>query len=135
MTVRVDTAPEAATQPVPTPAGCPLAGSSACVRGAKQPELLQVSVITENPAAAAAFYAALFYATYRMLASGKRDFSLYNRLWPWDHAAGILLHAEAGGYSARVDHAPYRPIDRVQGLLSAPNEETWREIDAFLRPA
>lgn len=72
---------------------------------------------------------------YRMLASGRQDFSLYNRLWPWDHAAGILLHAEAGGYSARVDHARYRPIDRVQGLLSAPNEQTWREIDAFLRPA
>jgi fructose-1,6-bisphosphatase/inositol monophosphatase family enzyme len=72
---------------------------------------------------------------FRMLASGQRHFSVYNRLWPWDHAAGVLLHAEAGGFTARVDRIPYRPIDRAQGLLSAPDEETWRRIDAFLKPA
>lgn len=71
---------------------------------------------------------------YRMLASGQRHFSVYNRLWPWDHAAGVLLHAEAGGYTARVDGVPYRPIDHAQGLLSAPDLETWRRIDAFLKP-
>jgi fructose-1,6-bisphosphatase/inositol monophosphatase family enzyme len=71
---------------------------------------------------------------YRMLASGGRHFSIYNRLWPWDHAAGVLIHSEAGGYTARVDGTPYRPIDRAQGLLSAPDEATWRRIDAFLKP-
>jgi fructose-1,6-bisphosphatase/inositol monophosphatase family enzyme len=71
---------------------------------------------------------------YRMLSSGQRHFSVYNRLWPWDHAAGVLIHTEAGGYTARVDRVPYRPIDRAQGLLSAPDEETWRRIDAFLKP-
>ncbi len=71
---------------------------------------------------------------YRMLATGRHHFSVYNRLWPWDHAAGVLLHAEAGGYTARVDRIPYRPIDRAQGLLSAPDRETWDRIDAFLKP-
>ncbi|MCG8547813.1 MAG: inositol monophosphatase [Alphaproteobacteria bacterium] len=71
---------------------------------------------------------------YRELAAGHRHFSIYNRLWPWDHAAGILLHAEAGGYSARIDGASYRATDRVQGLLSAPDEATWHRIDDFLRP-
>lgn len=71
---------------------------------------------------------------YRMLAAGERHFSVYNRLWPWDHAAGVLLHAEAGGYTARVDGVPYRPIDRARGLLSAPDAATWRRIDAFLKP-
>lgn len=71
---------------------------------------------------------------YRILAAGERHFSVYNRLWPWDHAAGVLLHKEAGGYTARVDRVPYRPIDRAQGLLSAPDEATWRRIDAFLKP-
>ena len=68
------------------------------------------------------------------LAAGARDFSIYNRLWPWDHAAGVLLHREAGGYSARVDGGAYRPIDRVMGLLSAPNEDVWRRIHNFLKP-
>jgi len=71
---------------------------------------------------------------FRQLADGKDHFSLYNRLWPWDHAAGVLLHREAGGYSARVDGELYRPGDRVTGLLSAPDEETWRRIDEFLKP-
>lgn len=71
---------------------------------------------------------------YRQLAAGHRHFSLYNRLWPWDHAAGVLLHAEAGGFTARVDGAPYRPTDRVQGALSAPDEATWQRINAFLKP-
>ncbi|MEM6382428.1 MAG: VOC family protein [Pseudomonadota bacterium] len=54
------------TQPsaIPKLEGCALAGSSACVRGQKRPELLQVSVITDDPAAAAQFYAALFYASH-----------------------------------------------------------------------
>ena len=71
---------------------------------------------------------------FRMLALGQHHFSVYNRLWPWDHAAGVLLHAEAGGYTARVDDVPYRPIDHVHGLLSAPDRETWDRINAFLKP-
>ena len=43
------------------------------------------------------------------LALGLRHFSLYRRLWPWDHAAGVLIHEEAGGYSALLDGSPYRP--------------------------
>ena len=72
---------------------------------------------------------------FRALAMGDRHFSIYNNLWAWDHAAGVLIHSEAGGYTARVDGAPYRPVDRVPGLLSAPDEETWQRIDAFLKPA
>ena len=72
---------------------------------------------------------------FRVLSAGERHFSIYNHLWSWDHAAGVLIHREAGGYTARVDGAPYRPVDRVPGLLSAPDLDTWRRIDAFLKPA
>jgi fructose-1,6-bisphosphatase/inositol monophosphatase family enzyme len=74
-------------------------------------------------------------AAFRALASGERHFSVYNHLWAWDHAAGVLIHRESGGYTARVDGAAYRPIERVPGLLSAPDEDTWHRIDAFLKPA
>ena len=62
MTAVFDPVAKASDGEAPERTGCAFAGSSACVRGAKQPELLQVSVITDDPAAAAAFYAALFYA-------------------------------------------------------------------------
>ena len=71
---------------------------------------------------------------FRQLADGKDHFSLYNRLWPWDHASGVLLHREAGGYSARVDGETYRASDRVTGLLSAPDAESWRRMHEFLKP-
>ena len=45
---------------------------------------------------------------------------------PWDHAAGWLLHREAGGYSAHFDGTPYRPTDLSGGLICAPDEASWR---------
>ena len=69
---------------------------------------------------------------YLNLARGDKHFSLYRRLWPWDHAAGVLLLAEAGGYSARLDGAPYSPADRVYGLLSAADRDTWNKVKNFL---
>ena len=33
---------------------------------------------------------------YRMAAAGHTDLLFYNKLMPWDHAAGWLLHQEAG---------------------------------------
>lgn len=65
-------------------------------------------------------------------AEGRRHFSFYRRLWPWDHAPGVLILREAGGKSARIDGTPYRAGDRVYGLLSAPDPETWETLRRFL---
>ena len=69
---------------------------------------------------------------YIMLAKGEADFRIYNRLWAWDHAPGALLHKEAGGITARIDRAPYKPTERSQGLLSAPSEPIWEKIRSFM---
>lgn len=69
------------------------------------------------------------------LASGAKHFSLYRRLWPWDHAAGALIFREAGGYVARVDGGPYRPLQRIRGLLCAPTTGAWQEIHDLLSAA
>jgi fructose-1,6-bisphosphatase/inositol monophosphatase family enzyme len=66
---------------------------------------------------------------------GLRHFSFYRRIWPWDHAAGVLIRREAGGTVARIDERPYRAGERVEGLLSAPDPESWQEIRRFLRRA
>jgi len=47
---------------------------------------------------------------------------------PWDHLAGVLAHQEAGGYTAKFDGTPYRPGETTGGIISAPDEESWRVI-------
>lgn len=63
---------------------------------------------------------------YRLAAAGHCHLLFYNKLMPWDHAAGWLLHREAGGYSAHFDGTPYRPTDLSGGLICAPDEASWR---------
>lgn len=69
---------------------------------------------------------------YRMAASGHCHILLYNTLHPWDHAAGWLLHQEAGGYSAHFDSSPYKPTHRDGGLLLAPDQASWEEARKIL---
>ncbi len=69
---------------------------------------------------------------YLALARGEKHFSLYRRLWPWDHAAGVLLLAEAGGRTARLDGRPYRAHERVEGLLSASDATSWEDVKNYL---
>ncbi len=72
---------------------------------------------------------------YTLLASGGAQFALYNRLHPWDHAPGHLLHREAGGFSARLDGTPYLPRDATPGLLLAPDAANWKTLREALIPA
>ncbi len=69
---------------------------------------------------------------YRMLAGGHCHVQMFNRLLPWDHAAGVLLHREAGGYSARFDGSAYRPSVIDGGLLLAPDAASWQALAAAL---
>jgi fructose-1,6-bisphosphatase/inositol monophosphatase family enzyme len=69
---------------------------------------------------------------YRMIAAGSSHFALFSKINVWDHAAGWLLHREAGGYSARFDGSAYQPGHRDGGLLFAPNEAAWHDLHAAL---
>jgi fructose-1,6-bisphosphatase/inositol monophosphatase family enzyme len=68
---------------------------------------------------------------YLALASGRLHVASFSRLMPWDHAAGVLLHAEAGGYGALVDGTPYRPTLREGTILLAPDAATWQAVAAI----
>ena len=63
---------------------------------------------------------------YRMAAAGHCHLLFYNKLMPWDHAAGWLLHREAGGHGAHFDGSAYRPTHLTGGLICAPDEASWR---------
>ena len=65
---------------------------------------------------------------YRMLATGAMSFCLNESLKPWDHAAGVLIHAEAGGHAATVAGEVYRPTMTEGHLLAAPDERSWHAI-------
>jgi len=69
---------------------------------------------------------------YLSLASGRAHFALYHRLLPWDHAAGWLLHREAGGYSRRLDGSDYTPRTFDGGLLLTPDETSWNALHEVL---
>jgi fructose-1,6-bisphosphatase/inositol monophosphatase family enzyme len=71
---------------------------------------------------------------YRMLAAGHTDVQMFRKLLPWDHAAGVLLHREAGGYARRFDGSAYQPSMTDGGLLLAPDAASWDALaDALLR--
>jgi len=65
---------------------------------------------------------------YRLGAAGQVHVLFYNKLMPWDHAAGWLLHQEAGGYSAHLDGSAYRPFHTSGGLLCTPDEASWHVV-------
>lgn len=67
---------------------------------------------------------------YRALIAGHAHFVVFNRLMPWDHLPGVLLHREAGGHAAKFDGTPYLPGQTSGGLICASDETTWREIHA-----
>jgi fructose-1,6-bisphosphatase/inositol monophosphatase family enzyme len=70
---------------------------------------------------------------YRMAAAGHCHFLFFNRLMPWDHAPGWLLHREAGGFSARLDGSVYTPMVTDGGLICAPDRQSWQAVrDALL---
>ena len=69
---------------------------------------------------------------YRMLAAGHCHFLIFNRLMPWDHLPGWLLHREAGGYAAHFDGSAYRPGNLDGGLLCAPDRASWEALHQAL---
>lgn len=69
---------------------------------------------------------------YMALAEGSLDFAFYRRLMPWDHAAGVLLHREAGGFSALLDGTPYRNQPSTAGLLVASGPASWQALRSLV---
>ncbi len=71
---------------------------------------------------------------YVDLARGILHFAEYGILKPWDHAAGLLIHAEAGGYSAFTkDDSPYKAGPTVRDhIIAAPDQSSWRSLKALL---
>ena len=69
---------------------------------------------------------------YLDILSGRAAFSLYRITKPWDHAAGALMMAEAGGGAVRFDGAPYGPAQPINsGIISAASQPTLSQVRAI----
>jgi fructose-1,6-bisphosphatase/inositol monophosphatase family enzyme len=72
-------------------------------------------------------------SAFRALAAGRVHVGIFAGMWPWDHAPGVLIHREAGGYSARRDGTPYDATEKFRSLLAAPDADAWHRVDEFLK--
>jgi fructose-1,6-bisphosphatase/inositol monophosphatase family enzyme len=73
---------------------------------------------------------------YPAVARGDKDFVLYGRLRPWDHAPGCLIVAEAGGVAAlTADAARYRPAAGFGPMLAAHTATGWETVADAIRTA
>jgi fructose-1,6-bisphosphatase/inositol monophosphatase family enzyme len=71
---------------------------------------------------------------YVEVLESKSAFSIYSRVEPWDHHAGVLLLEEAGYYIRQWDGTPYTAADLKGGVINAPSEALWNRIfESFLR--
>jgi fructose-1,6-bisphosphatase/inositol monophosphatase family enzyme len=114
-------------------ASVPLARMSGSVSWRYLPEPLRGRVCANLPKLGAVFDFRCAAHQYRILAGGHCHFMLFNRLLPWDHAPGWLLHQEAGGFSAQFDYLPYRPAVTRGGLICTPDETSFHALrDALL---
>jgi fructose-1,6-bisphosphatase/inositol monophosphatase family enzyme len=65
---------------------------------------------------------------YAAVALGREHFSLHSRSLPWDHAAGMLIVAEAGGTVGFLDGSAYDPRITDRPLLAAATAEGWNVV-------
>jgi fructose-1,6-bisphosphatase/inositol monophosphatase family enzyme len=109
-------------------APAPLARMEAIAGTHYLPEPLRQTVLSNLPKLGSSTWLRCSAHEYRLAAGGFCHALFYNRLMPWDHAAGWLLHQEAGGYSAHFDGSQYAPAHTSGGLICAPDRESWQAV-------
>jgi fructose-1,6-bisphosphatase/inositol monophosphatase family enzyme len=70
---------------------------------------------------------------YTRILTGEREFAVYHRLHPWDHAPGALIVTEGGG---RVEHrngTPYGPRSTDQVTIVAHDPALAEDLRGWLR--
>ncbi len=111
------------------------AAMTGCVSWRYMPEPRRSAVVRNLTGLAGVFDYRCAAHEYRALAAGHLDYLVFNRLMPWDHLPGWLLHQEAGGFSAHFDGTPYRPTDGTGGLICTPDRASFERLrDRLLAP-
>jgi fructose-1,6-bisphosphatase/inositol monophosphatase family enzyme len=126
---------DGARKPLRVAAALPVGEMTGCISWRFLPAPLRSRVLSRLDRLAATPDYRCAAHQYRMLAAGYCHVQLFRKLLPWDHAAGVLLHREAGGYAAHFDGTPYLPSATLGGLLLAPDAGSWLDLkNALLEP-
>lgn len=72
---------------------------------------------------------------YTAILRGERDFGVYYRLLPWDHAPAALILTEAGGRVDHLDGSPYTARSTSQVTVVAVSDAVSGAVRAWLRSA
>lgn len=72
--------------------------------------------------------------TFANATTTRANFSLYRHTNAWDHAPGLFLHQEGGGYSADWSGQPYDLNKPRGGLICAPNRDVWEQLAQLFQP-
>ncbi len=127
--------PDGSIAPLRVSPAVPLAEMAGNVSWRYLPENMRPVVTGNLPKVAMAADLRCSAHTYRLIAAGHLHFSFSSSVMPWDHAAGWLIHREAGGYTVHFDGSAYRPANRSGGLISAPDETSWQAVRDALLPS
>ena len=65
---------------------------------------------------------------YLTMVTGQRHFAVFTRIKPWDHAAGVLIMQEAGGYAAIKNGQDYIPGSPLVPLIAACDAQIARTL-------
>jgi len=69
---------------------------------------------------------------YSAIVRGDKDFVMYYRLLPWDHAPGALAVTEAGGAAVHLNGDSYSPLSPNQVTILAASPELAKVIRQWL---
>jgi fructose-1,6-bisphosphatase/inositol monophosphatase family enzyme len=70
---------------------------------------------------------------YPHLVEGAADYVVYGRSLPWDHAAGLLLLTETGGYVGTFDGSAYQPqLEPPPALVAAADRATFDRVQSLV---
>ena len=69
---------------------------------------------------------------YSAIIRGDKEFVIYYRLLPWDHAPGALAVTEAGGAAVHLSGKPYAPLSPNQVTIFAATSEIAERIRSWL---
>ena len=71
---------------------------------------------------------------YSAVIRGEKDFVIYYRLLPWDHAPGALAITEAGGLAVNLTGELYTPLSPNQITIFAASPDLAETIRGWLKP-
>ncbi len=69
---------------------------------------------------------------YASILRGDKDFVIYYRLLPWDHAPGALAIVEAGGAAIHLDGRSYSPLSSDQVTILAASPEIAEAVRGWI---